>query len=555
MFNRLVAAVLIFFALATPSRAQSSNDSVRLVVMVVIDQFRGDYLKGYEPHFVDGGFRRLMSNGASMTHARFQYGCTATGPGHATLATGAYPAEHGIVANNWILPKEASRPMYCCGDSDDRYSGLPKSPAAPSRSPKQLLVDTLGDRMKAKFGAACQVWGIALKDRAAILTAGHQADGAIWWHSASGDFVSSTYYSRELPTWVQKFNEEHFVDRFFGKTWDRLLPEEAYPTRFLNGGNDSDWRKYNRGEFPKVIGQGQTEPNRAYYAQLYASPFGNELVFELARRATVAQKLGQDDKPDLLTICLGSNDVVGHSYGPDSNEVMDCSLRTDRQLATFLDWLDQTVGLDRCIVALSSDHGVGPMSEYAKAVGQGGGRVKQKRIKEKLESNLVAKFGRATGQKGYIRDVGLPWVYLNEDTINAGSNSLQEVARVVRNAVLNQDGMAAAFDFTQIQSPGFSAKSDLHRQVRNSYHPDRCGHVYVHLKRYWSKGRKVGVHGAAHDYDQHVPVMIMGKGIKPGTYDAPVCPTGMVHTIYHLLGINDPQDVGTRKYDMILNGN
>lgn len=552
MLKKLAGVVLILVGTIVSYQAESRAENARLVVLVVVDQFRGDYPAAYERHFVDGGFRRLMRGGAWMSQAHFQYGCTATGPGHATLATGAYPAEHGIVANHWILPKENGRGEYCCDGGEFKYLGLPEQMPSSSRSPKVLLVETLGDRMKAQLGAKSQVWGVALKDRAAILTAGHKADGAIWWHSNTGNFISSTYYGPLLPKWVQEFNDEKYVDRFFNKSWDRLLDKREYTIRFLKGGDDAVWRKHHSAEFPKVLGQGQSKPNAAYYASLYASPFGNDLVFELAKRAVKAQSLGSDDHPDLLTICLGSNDVIGHRYGPGSDEVMDCSIRTDRQLASFLDWLDKEVGLNHCIVALSSDHGVGPITEFAQATGHGGGRLNANKLEASIEAELAVKFGKPSGQRAYVKDLAFPWLYLDEETVKAQSLELANVAKVARDAVLGHRGIDRAFDFEQINAPGFGEQGDLHRQIKNSYYPSRCGHVYVHWDRFWAKGRKVAVHGAAMNYDQHVPVMIMGQGIKPGSYDDRVCPTGLVSTICHLLGIRPPEGASGKKYDMIL---
>lgn len=552
MLMRVVVLVLSLIGPAMICRAESPSPGPRLVVFVVIDQFRGDFVEAYREHFVDGGFNRLIKHGAWLNHAYLQYGCTATGPGHATLATGAYPSAHGIVGNDWMLPREGGRKAYCCGDTTVQYVGLPGDAPVKSRSPRNLLVDTLGDRMKMALGEKCQVWGIALKDRAAILTGGHRADGAIWWHSASGRFVSSTYYGAGLPDWVNQFNDEKYVDRFFGTKWDRLLKPDAYPTRFLDGGDDSIWKKHHPGDFPKVLGQGQAKPNGPYYASLYNSPFGNDLVFELARRAVVSQKLGSDEHPDLLTVCLSSNDVVGHTFGPDSDEVMDCSVRTDRQLAEFLDWLDAKVGLDHCIVALSSDHGVGPITEFAHDCGHGGERLKSKKIIKKVEQELVEEFGKPADGKRYVKNIMFPWLHLNERVVKAQGLALETVASAARDAVSKCDGVDQAIDFMTIESSPWAQLTDLGRQIVHSYYPPRCGHVYIHWKRYWSKGRKVAVHGAAMDYDQHVPVMLMGQGVKAGIFDQRVCPTGIVGTVCRLLGIRPAPGSTGNVFGMVL---
>lgn len=552
-----IAAIVLFVAqsaawaeTATPTPTAPSD--TRLVVMIVIDQFRGDYPEAYKSHFVDGGFKRLMRDGAWMNHAYLQYGCTATGPGHASLGTGAYPSQHGIVGNDWILVKESGEGQYCCGGGGFKLTGLESHMADTSRSPLTLQVETLGDRMKEHFGPKCHVWGTALKDRAAILTAGKKADGAIWWHTPTGNFISSSYYGPDIPSWVQDLNNERFVDRKFGKEWDRLLDASAYPTRFLKGCDDDVWRKHNPEAFPKPLSAGQSEPNAAYYAALFSSPFGNDLVFELAKRAIKAESLGSDAVPDFLSVCLSSNDVVGHRYGPDSDEVMDCSIRTDRQIAEFLEWLDHEVGLKNCIVALSSDHGVGPVAEFAVDCTHSGGRHNPGKIEETLEKQLAEKFGKPADNRKYVKSMMFPWLYLDEDTVKAQSLSLADVSRFARDEVVKVDGIEKAFDIADIEADGFAAQSELHRQIANSCYPSRSGHVYVHWGRYWAKGRKVAVHGAAMDYDQHVPVMLMANGVKPGVYEEAVCPTGMVATIAQLLGMPQRSELGGRPYTMIL---
>ncbi len=551
MVGKLAAIVLSLASVPAWGQSTPTTDT-RLVVMIVIDQFRGDYPGAYQRHFVEGGFKRFMRDGAWLTHAHLQYGCTATGPGHATLATGAFPSEHGIVGNNWIRPKAGGNVEYCSGGGEYKLVGLKPHMSDSSRTPETLMVPTLGDRMKEHFGDKCQVWGTGLKDRAAILTAGRKADGAIWWHPATGNFVSSTYYDEKLPVWVEAFNKERFVDRFFQKDWERLLDDKSYPTRFLNGCGDDVWRKHHELSFPKKIGAGQSSPNLAYYAALYSSPFGNELVFEMAKRAINTQSLGSDQYPDFLSVCLSSNDVVGHRYGPDSDEVMDCSIRTDRQLADFLGWLDQKVGLKNCIVALSSDHGVGPVAEFSSDCGHGGGRLSSGKIEESVEKVLIAKFGKPAGNRKYVNELMFPWLYLDEETVKAQKQSLTDVARVACDALAKEEGIEQSFDIGEIESSGFSAKGDLQRQIANSLFNERCGHVYVHWNRYWAKGRKVAVHGAAMDYDQHVPVMLLGRGVMPGSYDEAVCPTGLVPTIAHLLGIPAKKFQQNRRYNMIL---
>jgi len=260
----------------------------------------------------------------------------------------------------------------------------------------------------------------------------------------------------------------------------------------------------------------------------------------MARMAVDAEQLGRDEHADLLVVGLSSNDIVGHLYGPDSPEVADCTLRTDRQLARFFDWLDAKVGLDRCIVALSSDHGVAPLPEYANDLGLGGGRFDEDRVERLVEQRLIERYGRPDGDDQYVRNLKMPWLYLDEGALARENVDVKAAARLAAQAAGNYEGVARAFAESDIVSPGFARRGELNRAVANSYHPKRSGHVYVHWRRFWYKGDKQAGHGAAYDYDQHVPVALMGPGIKPGTYSRRIDPTGLTVTLCALLGIDKP---------------
>lgn len=509
-----------------------------LVVFIVIDQLRGDYLDAFGDHFTDGGFKRMMRDGAWFDHAYYTYGSLATGPGHASLATGSTPSTHGIVGNDWYALDEGEAGRYCCTDDSVRNIGYPEGKTDDGRSPRQLVVETFGDQIKAAVGG--EVWGVALKDRAAILTAGKRASGAFWWDSGSGNFITSTYYAPRPPDMLTAFNDSGFANRYFGKPWELLLPAGLYDRRLLDGAGADIDREYHAGEFPKILGRGEEKPNKAYYNAIYASPFGNDLVFELVRRVIETRNLGSDDATDVITVCLSSNDVIGHLFGPDSPEVMDCTLRTDRQLAEFFNWLDERVGLSKCLVTLSSDHGVGPITEYAKAAGVGGGRIQGRDLVIQANECLKRRLTLAEGDTSFGKDVVFPWLYLDEKAIRDAGGDVDEAARVVADALRGYEGVEDAFATPDIRKPEFAGSSDLKQFVRNSYFPGRSGHVYVHWKRYWYQGKKLAGHGAAYDYDQHVPVLLMGSGVKPGRYARKVCPTGLAVTICKLLDIDPP---------------
>ncbi len=525
----------------------------RLVVLIVVDQFRADYLDALGGGLLKGGFDRLARDGAYFTNAVMPYGVTATGPGHASIGAGTTPSVHGIVGNDWIDIEHGNRAQYCCGDDRERIVGLDEADDHHGRSPRLLCAPTIGEALKTATHGQAHVWGISLKDRAAILPAGRGADGAIWWASSSGRFVSSSYYGLALPAWAQKLNDDKYVDTFFHTKWDRLLPPEAYRAQPVSGRLDPEaYRRYHANTFPKEIGDRSSRPDKAYYADLFASPFGNQLVFEAARRVIKAESLGADDTPDLLTISLSSNDVVGHFFGPESDEVLDCTLRTDRQLEAFFTWLDAEVGLRRCVVALTSDHGVAPIPEYTEALGLGGGRLKSKEVESFVEAALRARVpSRVEGP--FVRDVMLPWLWLNGDKLQAAGISVDDASRLAADALMSHEGIAKAFAAKDILALAPGRGNDLARYVRNSSYPGRSGHVYIHWQRYWYKsgGNRAG-HGAAYDYDQRVPVFLMGSGIRPGRYTAPVSPAGIAAVLCRLAGIDSPETMVREAYTQAL---
>ena len=535
--KRLMAIVTVLgLAVVVPARA-SQPPKPRLVVLVIIDQFRGDYLARWAPYFSKDGLGRLIHKGAWFDNAYYTYGALATGPGHASLSTGATPSVHGIVGNDWYAQPGRTE-IYCCADPNVHGVGYPDGKNHAGRSPANMRSDSLGDLIKSATAGRGQVWGVALKDRAAILSTGTHADGAIWWDSSSGRLVSSTYYGDRLPDAIDKLNGEHFVDRFFKTRWTLLQSADVYHPGSIAGRSDpAAYGRTHTGRFPKIIGAESDHPDRRYYRELYITPMANELVFEAAKRLVATRSLGSDGDVDLLVVGLSANDVVGHRYGPESAEVMDCTLRTDRQLAAFFTWLDQRVGLDNCLVGLSSDHGVGPIVEYSEALGLGGGRFDSRGLVKKIDKALNRRFGAPAHRQSYVVDLLLPWLYLDEQAISASGGTVDEAARIAADVAAEYEGVAETFTKAQIVAPGFAVADTLRGDVAHSYYPKRSGQVYIHWRRYWYKQSKLAGHGAAYDYDKHVPVVLMGPGVRPGRYGRRVRPTDLTVTICKLLGI------------------
>jgi len=350
-----------FLGFSSAQAIAADPDQPKLVVLVYFDQLRGDYLSRWKDQFQDGGFRRLTGEGAWFTNCHYPYGYTVTGAGHASVATGCPPVLHGVVGNDWF-DRAAGKSVNCVGA--DRYEQIPpktvvdpddttKKVSGGGVSPERLLRPTIADVLKKGTNQRGIVVSISGKNRGAALPAGQHPDAAYWMDSGTGQFVTSTYY-RDVPhAWVVDFNRSKPADRWKGKTWERLRPDLDYTK--LSGPDDM------AGESKGAAGQGRTFPHPfeptdgktkpAYYSAVYSSPFGNELVLELAERAIVAERLGTDEIPDLLSLSFSSNDAVGHAWGPDSQEVLDVTLRADRIVSRLLSVLDQQVGKGRYVLA------------------------------------------------------------------------------------------------------------------------------------------------------------------------------------------------------------
>jgi predicted AlkP superfamily pyrophosphatase or phosphodiesterase len=520
---------------STPERA-----TPKLAVVMVVDMMPGDFLDRFRGHFGEGGFKRLADDGAWFRNAHLSYGASMTAPGHATIATGTNPAGHGIVANRWYKANLAS-PINAV--SDDYYVavGPPHEAAIQGASVHLMDGSTIGDELKKTYGSDAGVWSVSIKAESAVLLGGEFADGVIWWSRLNGVFVSSTAYCDTLPEWCDDLNTQKFADAYFGVRWDRKLTRDAYAI------GDVDANRYEKGSrvlwtntMPKTLGMGFASPNKVYYAQLQLSPYGNELPFELARRAVSYEALGTDDTPDVLFLSLSSPDFCGHAFGPDSHEMLDMFVRTDEQIAQWLEFLDANVGLDQCLITLVADHGVGAIPEYATNLGLDAGRVDLNDVAKTMEDALVERYGSAGSELAYVETIDLPWVYLNETLLKANNVDIDEAAGVAARAVDGTEGVEAAIVSGDVVSRDASSLSPLEVSVRNSVYKDRSGQLFLELKKYWYANDLCAGHGTAHEYDTHIPVVFFGAGIRPGVHDEPIELRDVAPTISQILGINAP---------------
>jgi arylsulfatase A-like enzyme len=471
---------------ATPRAA-----TPKLVVAVVIDQFRYDYLTRFRSEYT-GGLKRLLTEGADFTNARYRHYPTVTAVGHSTFLSGATPSMSGIIGNEW-WDRTTGAVVTSVSDTQTQLLGG----AGAGSSPRRLLQSTVGDELKAS-GKGGKVIGISIKDRAAILPSGHSADAAYWFDSSSGNFVSSTYYFATLPPWVADTNQHHPADKYAGREWMTHKMPTAGP---------------------------------ALYQQMEATPYGNELIQQFALRALAAEKLGTSGKTDLLTVSYSANDYVGHRYGPDSPEVHDMALRVDKLLGELLQAADAQAGAGNVLAVLTADHGVAPLPEENRKRKMPGGRLNFEPVRALLESQLTAKFGGSHWVL-YSSEAG---IYLN---LPSGADPAA-VEAAAANVLRGQPHIARVYTRTQLLND--AVQSDpVGTALRNGFNAERSGSVMMVLEPYWILAATGATHGSPYDYDSHVPMLFLGPRVKAGRYDSNVAPNDIAPTLATILDIETP---------------
>ncbi len=532
----IIIASLTFSSISAQQRRGNGNSSsakkVRLVVGLVIDQFRADYLTRFEDQFGEGGFKRMLREGANFTNAHYIHTPTYTACGHATFMSGATPAMNGIIGNEW-WDRESAKRVTSVSDASVKLLG--GTEGASGMSPAKQLGSTLGDELKLASIGQSKVVGISFKDRSAILPAGKRPNGAYWYDARTGNLVSSTWYFSDLPDWVKRFNREMRPDRWFGKRWERLLPESAYAR---STADDASFEKFAAGtKFPYTITGGEEKPGSKFFSAFEHTPFANEYLVDFAKAAIEGEQLGADDVTDLLTISFSANDLVGHYYGPYSQEVQDMTLRTDRTLAELFNYLDQKIGLDRVVFALTADHGVAPVPEHVKQFGYGG-RIEAKTITEAVEKALNGRFGEEKWALAALNGN----VYLDETAIERRKLDAEEVERVASQAVLKIAGVGDCFTRSQILS-GRLPQTPIARSVANGFHAARNGNLVVVPQPFYFIGEGVTTnHGTPYGYDTHVPVIFFGAGVAAGAHHAACSPADIAPTLAALLKLEPPSN-------------
>ncbi|MBI5534955.1 MAG: alkaline phosphatase family protein [Deltaproteobacteria bacterium] len=507
----------------------------KLVLVIAIDQFRADTLTKLDAYFSPNGFKRLLREGATMT-GHYGHYVTYTGPGHALMLSGSYPYVNGIAANKFFNT-ESGRSEAMVFDAGSQILGQ-KTDADMDVSPRNFIGSTVGDELIMATGGQAKTIALATKGRGAILMGGRLAK-TYFMNDDNGEMTSSTYYMKTLPPWAAQWNSKKVADSYFGKTWDRMAPIQAYATAMPDDASNEGGGKGLGKTFPHTINGKLKAPGADFYEALCMSPFGNDYEFSFAQAALEGENLGGRGVTDLLAISLSATDLAGHDFGPFSQEVQDLMLRTDKQISDFLDYVYGKLGKDNVLVMITGDHGATPVPEQMASLGFEAARIKKKVIKETVDAALKKKFG---GDK-WVVALEDPHIFLDRKHIADKKLDAAEVQRVAGEAAASIKGFGGYFTRTQLIN-GEIPNTELGKSIMRSYHQARGGDVVMWTLPFyfWGKyGEKdVGsTHGTWYRYDSEVPVLISGSAIKPGRYPTHEM-VDIAPTLSHILGISAP---------------
>jgi len=530
--------------------SHAATEPVRLVLQITVDGLRGDLLERYGDRFGPGGFRHLLDTGVFFANADYQHANTETIVGHATLATGAHPSQHGMIGNVWYDRADGEL-SYNIEDPDhpilptreETTAGAQVDPAqkqsrTPGRSPRSLLVSTFGDELVVHHAGRSNVFSVSGKDRSAVAMSGH-AGKAFWYSTDSGDFVTSSYYYDAYPKWVVEWNARRQAESHDGDTWTLLNDASTY---LLAAHDDrpyeTDLKGYGR-VFPHAFGESS---HPLFFTRLLVSPLGDQLTLDFAKAIVTNEELGRDEIPDYLSISFSAVDAVNHFFGPSSLENEDIVLQLDRTLADLFAFVDQSVGLERTLIVLSADHGMPEMPEAMAEHGFEAERLYPDEILRRANEAGEREFGVAEIARSFFR----PYLYLDEQKIEAAGLERTKVEKRLAATLTESRGIAMAVARSELPT---LADTSLLARIRRNHHPSRPGDIYVVQEPYWfvqERGPVAAMHGSPWRYDTYVPILFAGPGIGARTIHRNVHPVDVAPTLSAALGVKPPSSsVGT----------
>lgn len=511
MIKILIGVLLAMIIVEGYSQSQAEKKP-RLVVGIVVDQMRREYLDRFYNKYGEGGFRRLMDQGFDLKNAHYNYVPTYTGPGHASVYTGTTPAIHGIIGNDWY-DKNLKQGVNCVSDPKQEAVGVASKEG--HVSPWRLLSTTITDELKISSQKKSKVIGMSIKDRGAVLPAGHMANGAYWYDDLSGTFITSTHYLTKLPAWVESFNKLGLPAKYLSKEWTTLYPIEQYTE---SGPDDSPYEVVMNGKAKPVFPYKVEANSKTGYGALTRTPFGNDFLTEFAKAAIDNEKLGQQGETDFLAISYSGTDAVGHAMGPNAIEVEDIYLRLDKNLEDLFQYLDTRVGKGNYLVFLTADHAVAEVAQSLKDNKVPAGYFDEGQLQQNLKQYLAKYFP----DRDLIENISNNQIFFNYDLFgnNPRSSGVDFIiaSELISKYLLSIEGIANVYSENVIRQGQYN-EAGLKGMVIRGFNPKRSGDVAFVLEPGWYESSRVqgSTHGSPYPYDTHVPILFYGTGIKQGS--------------------------------------
>ncbi|OAD44414.1 alkaline phosphatase PafA [Polaribacter atrinae] len=542
-FKLLFSFICLFIFLGN-SKLTAQNEKPKLVVGIVIDQMRYDYLTKYSDRYGKDGFNRILQNGFSLENAHYNYIPTYTAVGHTSIYTGTTPSEHGIISNNWY-DKYQKESIYCVDDNN--YKTVGNNGKYGQKSPKRLFTSTVTDQLHLAQNMLGKTIGVSIKDRSAILPAGHTANAAYWYDGGNfNTWITSTFYMNELPKWVKEFNSNNKADEYLNAPWETLYDIKTYTSsRADNNIFEGKLKGQKTPTFPKDLKALRSKNGN--FDLIKTVPAGNTYTTDFAKAAIIGENLGKSEYTDFLAVSYSSTDYIGHKYGVSAIETEDTYLRLDKDLADLFQFLDQQVGKDNYTLFLTADHAAVHVPAYLQSLKIPAHYLEMTKFKEFILETTKKYFNSVD----LIENVSNYQIFLDKDTIESLGLEVNTVAQKLADEVLNFDGIYKAVTARTLQTTHFS--SGILSSLQKGYNQKLSGDVLMIPNPATLTGGRTGTsHGSGYSYDTHVPIIFYGNGIKQGSSSKRYNITDIAPTIANLLSIESPNGTNGVVIDEVL---
>jgi predicted AlkP superfamily pyrophosphatase or phosphodiesterase len=505
----------------------------KLVVGIVVDQMRYDYLSRYWDRYGEDGFKKLIRNGYNCKNTHYNYMPTYTGPGHASIYTGTTPENHGIISNTWYN-KTRNKYTYCTSDSLTSPIGTISKYG--KMSPHKMLTTTITDELKLATNGRGKTFGISIKDRGAILPAGHNANAAYWFEGGDhGKWISSSFYMKSLPNWLEKLNDKSPANKYLTQSWNTLYPINTYKSSIADDNNyEVTFKTEEKPVFPHNLPS--LRDSNKNYSLIKSTPFGNTILKDLAIELIKNEQLGKDEHPDFLSISFSSTDYIGHQYGPMSIEIEDTYLRLDKDLAELITYLEKEIGKDNLLLFLTADHGAVNVPQYLVDNNLPGGYFNE----DSLEKELKLFMKNEYNVDSIIKNVSNYQVFLNTSLIQKNNWNIETIERNIANFLIQRNGIAKSITSTAMRNTEFTDR--IIANAQRGYNQNRSGNVLFILESGWIPQERIQgtTHGSPYHYDTHVPLIWYGTTIENGETNEPIIIPDIAATLAQLLNIQSP---------------